>query len=444
METTEPKPTPILEVAWTRFAQLDSAAIRRSRSHIRTRYWIAFFGVLATLFVILSQIFSRERESFVLVGFTMRILLVLTPLIASFLASFVMKNFSNGDWLIKRAGAEEIQKEIYMFRTVLQKSPNRRSWLEKRLTEIQRQVFRSLGGELTIEPYEGPIPPYYNPEDTYSDPGFNDLSGAEYFQYRLMPQLAWHTKEVNEYQSERTRLNALIGISGIAGALLAALDQTTIWVALAAAFTAAFIGWQELRNVDTIIRNYSKVIMELNILSDHWYNLEPEERTPSEFYKMVRSTEDILWSQNVDYIKSMQEALKEASLEEEAGLINRVIKESVEADAILKQSMSESTEEFTKDTIGQSGQTIAEAFNVAMNQLSQEAASDVVQAELAAMGQAVSEAAQEMAERVSSGLTSSLKNIEEEFRGVEIGRDTPMSVLNDLMSRYPKTNDVKG
>ncbi len=442
METVEQKPIPILEVAWTRFGQLDKAAMKRGKAHLRTRYWIAFLGVLATLFAILSQIIPRE--GFGLVGFIMRILLILTPLIASFLASFVMRNFSNGDWLVKRAGAEEIQREIYMFRTVLQKSPTRRAWLEKRLTEIQRQVFRSLGGELTIEPYEGQIPPYYNPEDAYSDPGFNDLTGAEYFQYRLMPQLDWHTRQVNKYQAERTRLYILIGISGIAGALLAALDQTTIWVALSASFTAAFIGWQELRNVDTIIRNYSKVIMELNILNDHWYNLEPEERTASEFYKMVRSTEDILWSQNVDYIKSMQEALKEASLEEEAGLINRVIKESVEADAILKQSMSDSTEEFAKDTIAQSGQAIAEAFNVAMNQLSQEAASDVVQAELAAMGQAVNEAARAMAERVSSGLTSSLKTIEEEFQGVEIGRDTPMSVLNDMLSRYPKTNDVKG
>jgi hypothetical protein len=56
----------------------------------------------------------------------------------------------------------------------------------------------------------------------------------------------------------------------------------------------------------------------------------------------------------------------------------------------------------------------------------------------------VSEAAQDLAERVSSGFKSSIQAIAEEFDGVEIGRDTPMSVLNDLMSRYPKTNDVKG
>ena len=40
--------------------------------------------------------------------------------------------------------------------------------------------------------------------------------------------------------------------------------------------------------MDATIKNYSKVVMELTILYDHWQNLEVEERTPAEFYKMVR------------------------------------------------------------------------------------------------------------------------------------------------------------
>ncbi|MBI5838608.1 MAG: DUF4231 domain-containing protein [Chloroflexi bacterium] len=441
METTQPKPIPILEIAWTRFAQFDAASLSRSKSHLRTRLWVAILGVLATFFAILSQVFPPE--TFGLAGFIIRILLILTPLLASFLAGYVMKTFAGGDWLVKRAGAEEILKEIYMFRTVLQKSPKRRAWLEKRLTEIQRQVFRGLGGELTIKPYEGQIPPYYDPENPNSDPGFNELTGEEYFQYRLAPQLAWHTKEINEYQTERTRLTVLIGISGVVGALLAALDQTTILVALASSFTAAFIGWQELRNVDAIIRNYSKVIMELSILYDHWRNLETEERSSSEFFKMVRSTEEILWSQNVEYIKSQQEALKDASLEEEAGLINRVIQESVNADARLKKSMSESLEGFAKEAIAKSEEVVAEAFEEALNELAKDASSELVQAELAAMGEAVKEAAHEMVERVS-GFASSLRAIQEEFKDVEIGRDTPPSLLNTILSRYPKSEEVKG
>jgi hypothetical protein len=364
--------------------------------------------------------------------------------VASVLAAIAAKSFSGGDWLIKRAGAEEILKEIYMFRTILQKSPNRRSWLENRLNEIQRQVFRGLGGELTMKAYEGPLPSIFYPDDPNSDPGFHDLTGDEYFKYRLVPQLEWHRKEVNEYQAERSRLMWMVLLFGGAGAFVAAWDETTIWVALTAAITAAFVGWQELRNLDTIIRNYSKVIMELEILHNHWHNLEAEERSSSEFFKMVRSAEEVLWSQNMEYIKSMQEVLKEADFEKEASLINRVIRESVDADERLKKSMEDAMVEHTRGTMDRAEESLSETFQATLGSLAEEASSEIVQGELAAMGQYIEEKAQEIAEMVSSGFNSTLQAIKDEFEGVEIGRDTPPAVLNQLLSRYPKSTDVKG
>jgi hypothetical protein len=439
METQEQQPIPILEIAWTRFAQFDAAAIKRGKSNLQMRRWIVVLGVLATLFAILTEAYSEFFGA--LGGFILKFLLVLTPVLASGLAAFASRSYSGGDWLVKRAGAEEIRKEIYMFRTVLQKTPSRRTWLERQLAEIQRQVYRGLGGELTMPAYEGQLPPDYFPDDPNSDPGFNDLTGEEYFRYRLAHQLGYHTNRVNRYQAERTRLQIFIILSGAAGAVLAALGGPfSLWVALTASLTAAFIGWQELRNLDSIIRNYSKVIMELNIIFDHWSNLEPEERTSSEFYKMVNSTEEILWSQNVEYIKSMQEALKDSSLEEEASLVTRVIKESVDSDARFKKSLEDAMVDQTTSTLTDSQGILTETHEGALGKLAEEASSELVQAELAAMGQAV----QELAERASSGIKSSIQAIVEEFDGVEVDKDTPMSVLNDLMSRYPKTNDVKG
>ena len=442
METTSPKPIPILEAAWMQFAQLDAAAIKRSKAHLRTRFWIGLFGVLAALLAILTQVFPTQLWG--LLGLGIKAALILTPLAASGLAAWSTKNFSGGDWLIKRAGAEEILKEIYTFRTILQNSPTRRSWLENRLTEIQRQVFRGLGGELTMEPYEGPLPSNYYPDDPNSDPGFHDLTGEEYFQYRLLPQLAWHEKELNEYHAERGRLQLFIIIAGIAGAFLAAFDQTAIWVAVTASFAAAFIGWQQLRNIDAIIRNYSKVKIELQILSNHWTNLEAEERTPAEFYQMVKSTENILWSQNVEYIQSQQEALKDASLEEEAGLVNRVIQKAVESEERAKKVIAEQMESFAMDAISRGEAALTETVEAALKGLAEEANSELVQAELASMGEAISNAAEEVMEHAKSRLASSLESIAAEFDGVEIGRDTPKSMLNDLLSRYPKTSDIKG
>lgn len=443
METQPQQVTPILEVAWARFAQLDAAASMRARSHLRLRRWIAAFGILATLFAILVTLFPEAG----LLGFILKLFLILSPLVASGLAAYVSKFFSTGDWLVARAGAEEVLKEIYAYRTILQNTPTRRAWLEKRLEEIQRSVYRGMNGELILEPFKGTLPPAprFSPSYPNSDPGFHDLTGNEYFRYRLEDQLSWHTREVNRRQKERTRLQLLILFSGGMGAFLAAWGSPiALWVALSASFTSAFIGWQELRGLDSIVKNYSKVVVELNILFDHWKNLEGEEQNQTEFYKTVRSTEDILWGQNVEYIKSMQEALKDSDLEEEASLINRVIKEQRNSDSRFRQGIEDATVEFARESMLDSEHALTETYKSTLGSLAEEASSELVQAELAAMQNAIQDAAQNIAERIGLSLSSSLKAIQDEFDGVEIDSNTPMSVLNDLMSRYPKTADVKG
>ena len=302
-----------------------------------------------------------------------------------------------------------------------------------------------MNGELLLEPYKGVLPPTsrFNPTYPNTDPGFHDLTGDEYFSYRLENELGWHTGEINKRQKERTRLQLLILIAGGMGALLAAWGPpTALWVALSAAFSSAFIGWQELRNLDSVVRNYSKVVMELNIIFDHWKNLEGEEQNQTEFFKTVRSTEDILWSQNVEYIKAMQEALRESDLEEEASLINRVIKEQRESDRRFKNAITDAVVDYTRETMVEFEETLTETFTSALGTLAIEASSELVQAELDAMRDAVHDAAENITERL--GMSSALKAIDEEYKDVEIDSNTPMSVLNDLMSRLPKTTDAKG
>ena len=79
----------------------------------------------------------------------------------------------------------------------------RRDYLEQRLGEIQRQLFRSLGGEFAFEGYKGALPSNYNKANPDSDPGFHDLSGDEYIKYRLKHQLDWHNNRINQRKSER-------------------------------------------------------------------------------------------------------------------------------------------------------------------------------------------------------------------------------------------------
>lgn len=447
METEAPRAKPILQIAWARFSELDVNALARTKSHLNKRKWIAIFGVLATLIALLAQLFQydpRKPETASLVGLLLYILLILTPLIGSALAAFTKAFYANGDWLVMRAGAEEILKEIYFFRTILQKQSNRRAYLERRLTEIQRQLYKAMGGELVVKPYNGSIPTRYFPDDPTSDPGWEDLNGDDYFRFRVENQLAWHRKKIDQFQGERIKLQVLILASGVVGAFLAAWGGSiSLWVALTASLTAAFLGWQELRNVDAIVKNYSKVVVELSVIYDHWLNLEPEERTESEFYRMVRSTEEVIWAQNIEYIKSQQEALKEADLDEEASLINRVVKESAESAKRTKKAMEDAMVDYTRETLENAEEKVEETFKAALGALAEEASSELVQQELAAMSKAVVEMAENAMERASS-LTSSLANIAKEFAHIDIGRDTTKEELNAILARYPKTSDVKG
>ena len=255
---------------------------------------------------------------------------------------------------------------------------------------------------------------------------------------------AWHRKKVNQYQGERVRLQILILAAGGAGALLAAFGGAFgIWVAFTASLTAAFLGWQELRNIDAIVKNYSKVVVELSVVYDHWLNLEPEERTDDEFFRMVRSTEEIIWAQNIEYIKSQQEALKDADLDEEASLINRVVKESVDSAKRTKQAMADDMVEFTRETLEEAEEKVEETFKAALGSLAEEASSELVQQELEAMSKAVVEMAETAMERATS-LKSALGDIAKKYAHIDIGRDTSKEELNAILASYPKSNDVKG
>jgi len=131
----------------------------------------------------------------------------------------------------------------------------------------------------------------------------------------------------------------------------------------------------------------------------------------------------------------MQEVLARETLEE-AELINDVLKKAVETDAAFKKHMRDSVVSYAAQSMDEARGTLEEHFDQVLGSLAEEASSELVQQELAAIGQAINA-------RVTK-LSDSLKQIADEFAGVDIGRDTPKEVLNDLLSRYPTTDEMKG
>src|SRR5574339_1313575 len=127
MQPETPKRDSILELACQNYANLDLAADKRTKGFYNIRKWIAWLGIVATVFAILTQEFFRTfdvlnppepgKEPFVgyfTLGLGVKILFVAIPIVASAFAAFATRFYSNGSWLIYRAGAEDIKKEIYI------------------------------------------------------------------------------------------------------------------------------------------------------------------------------------------------------------------------------------------------------------------------------------------------------------------------------------------
>ncbi len=333
----------VLETAWYRYAQLDANAIKSQRQYMRLKRAIAYLSILTVLFAILVDHYSPNMPSWGQLIF--RVLLILTPIVTSIVASFTNKFQQGQRYLASRSAAEEILKEIYIYRTVLKNSKGRDKWLSNRLAAILRKLYRSVGGELILEPYQGDLPPYHDPSKEYSDPGFKDLSGEEYINYRLDDQLAWHIKKNLKLQRDRKRIQWLILIFGGIGSFLAAWGgPLVLWVAFTSAIASVLIGWEELRGLDLKVANYSQVVLELNIIRDHWLMLSEEERTQAEANKIVRDTENVLWNQNTEFINAMRKAFADAEGDEDE-LIQHALEEAQESTEQIKDKLYAETED---------------------------------------------------------------------------------------------------
>lgn len=303
-------PSGVLETTWQRYAEFDANALAGLEQHLRLQSWVVILSVAATLLAILVGNYSDQVLP--IIGQVLRISLILVPIVSSIVLAFTNK-FQQGErWLALRAGAEEIKKEIYLYRTLLQGHNGRDQWLNERVTAIQRQVFESFGGDLVLKSYTGKVPPRYLPEDDNGDPGFGDLLADEYLRYRLENQLKWHSQKIGGLQRTRIRLQWIILAFGGLGTFLAALGGSlAVWVAFTSSIAFALTAWLELRRLDSVVNHYSRLVLELTIIRDRWKSLSKEERTGDEFFKMVMATEKVLWSQHRVYITEMRQAVAE-------------------------------------------------------------------------------------------------------------------------------------
>jgi tetratricopeptide (TPR) repeat protein len=287
--------SPVLESAWQRYAEFYTSAATAINRYKKYREVAIVLAMIAVVFAVFSSDISRQvPDAF---KSLLSIPLILILIINFILLAMSLRSQQQETGGALRSAAEEIKKEIYLYRTILQWHEERDQWLSERLTIIQRHVADTIGSELSLKSFRNTLPPDYDPENQLSDPGFTRLMPDDYLRYRLENQLLYYTTELAEPQRTRSFLQIGLLVTGGLSLLLAALGGSfNAWVAVVVYAAAALISWLEPRQLDASINTYNQLIAALNIIRDRWRSLSSDEQTSQEFFKLVVATEKVIWS----------------------------------------------------------------------------------------------------------------------------------------------------
>jgi len=307
--------SPVLESAWQRYAELDANATQATKQRTYLRQGAIALAMLAVLLAVFTNTYSviLPPVTNLTLGIAeiLRTVLILLLIINFIILALAIRFQQHTSPQELRAAAEEVKKEIYLYRTILQWHDDCDQWLNRRITDIQRHLADSFGSEITLKPYHGQIPPHYNPDDPQSDPGFTRLMPDDYLRYRLENQLNYFSGQIAQPQKSKFYLHIGLFVTGGLSVLLAAVPGTdySAWVAVAVFAAAALINWLEPRELDAAISSYNQLIFSLNIIKDRWFSLSKEEQTSEEFFKLVTTTEQVIWSQYNKHASEMWRAV---------------------------------------------------------------------------------------------------------------------------------------
>jgi hypothetical protein len=318
------KKDPTLKMAWERFGLYDMNAMRQQTSFNRIVVWILCLGIVATLLA-LSQ---TQLETLGLLKppswdySVLRYAIIAVPIVLSILMAVANRFRAGNKWILLRANAESIKREIYRYRTQAEiygdqqkggSSPE--TQLVHKVEAISRRLMRTDVNLSALRPYEGPIPPkmYGAAEE---DDGFSQLSPERYITVRLGDQLNYYRLKTTKLERQLKRLQWLIYIFGGIGTLLAAVGWE-LWVALTTSLAGAFTTFLEYQQVENSLMKYNQAATDLANLQAWWTALSTEEKADGKSIdKLVSYTEKILEGELTGWVQRMEDALAELRAEQ--------------------------------------------------------------------------------------------------------------------------------
>lgn len=327
----------LLEDAWRLFCVYDRTAVVTQKRFLNFRIAILVVGVVSTILVVIRAAwnpqllgwFGLDRSEFSqtlnIFGNGFYWLVIIAPIAVSVLLAASVKLDRGMNWIILRASAEILKKEIYCYRTLSIYEPKD---ADMQLAEsiqvvsdrlMKTQVNRSglaleSGLEIGSKELLKAIKNNVCREDTET---FAPLTIEQYLDYRLIDQLSWYRRKTVQLDRQWQLLQWSIYVWGGLGTFLAAI-QVEIWIAITNAIATAIASFLDFKQLDTTMIAYNQAACNLENLLCWWHALTDEARAnPDNIKKLVNSTEKVIQSETSSWVEEMREALSELYKEKE-------------------------------------------------------------------------------------------------------------------------------
>lgn len=315
-----------LELAWQLFAEYDQNANRQQRTFNRLQTSILVLGVLGTLLALTEFTFKSNFDIqgnylYFVIERTMYYTLLAVPIIVAALIAAANRFSAGNKWILLRASAESIKKEIYRYRTRTEiysdretKKTSREVKLERKIESLSRKLMQTEVNMSAIRPYTGPIPPKHGAAS--GDDGLSFLTPERYLTHRLLDQLGYYRNKTVKLEKRLQQLQWLSYIAGGAGTLLVAIGLE-LWIALTTSLVTAFSSYLEYQQVENTLMRYNQTATDLANVRSWWVSLSTEEQAdPRNIDKLVGQTETSIHSEHAAWVQEMQDAMAELRAEQ--------------------------------------------------------------------------------------------------------------------------------
>lgn len=311
----------VLYQAWETFADYDLNAILQQKRFELLQASILGVGVAATALAVIKQLFAPPDAS---VSYRsgwwwMRHLITILPILLTVLITAANRFKHGNQWMMLRASAEAIKREIYRYRTRTTSyggwspdQPSPEQQLSRKVHDITQAAMETEANLATLESYDKKkgFPPYMKAAEG-GDDGFQKLSPDRYIEVRLEDQLNYFNRTAVKLGRRLTILQWAVWLIGAVGTYLALVGQQ-IWVAITTSIAAALTSYLGYKLSEDKLMKFNQARTELVNVRAWWNALSPDDQADQENVNtLVEHTEQVLKSELDNWVQLKQDVLAE-------------------------------------------------------------------------------------------------------------------------------------